>query len=395
MDQLIDLFKNDVIALGVLLLGGFSGGKLVSKLRFPEVTGYLLAGILLGYLDLINSHHLEQYRFIEVLGLSVVALIIGGSIKIKHLRKIGRSVITITLFQVVGTFLVVTLVTGLLFPLPLELCLLLGAIASATAPAATITVIEELEACGPLTETLLMVVALDDAACLILFGIISAIVNLMVKGNASILLLLQPLWEIIGSVATGGAIGFFILKLLRRFSSRHEVLLIVIGIAFLAGELGELAGLSALLLNMSTGMVLANFNKRGNLFPFFQDIELMVFVMFFTLAGASLDIKILYLNISVALIYVLSRAAGKIGGVMLGARISRSPDVVRKYLGLAMLPQAGVAIALVMAVQNRFPQYGSLINVIVLAAVTVNEVIGPVSSRFAIVSAKEAKTTVS
>ena len=187
METVVKLFENDIIALAVLLLGGFMGGKLVNKIKLPSVTGYLLAGILLGHFDIIHGDHIEKYRFIEVLGLSIVALIIGGSMHFAKLRKIGRSVLTITVVQVVGASVAVFTATWLLLDIPLEVCILLGAIASATAPASPVTVIRELNAEGPLTESLLAVVGLDDAACLMIFGIAAAVVKILSTGANSLI----------------------------------------------------------------------------------------------------------------------------------------------------------------------------------------------------------------
>jgi Kef-type K+ transport system membrane component KefB len=159
--------------------------------------------------------------------------------------------------------------------------------------------------------------------------------------------------------------------------------------AVLAGALGEQVGFSALLLNMSTGMVLANFYPHGDLFHILEDVELPIFVVFFTLAGSSLNLRLLLLNFSLAVVYIIARGTGKVGGAFLGANISDAPAVVKKYLGFAMLSQAGVAIALVLAVQSRFPQYGALMNAIVLAAVTFNELLGPIGTKYALTQAGE------
>ncbi len=390
MNAIYQLFESDVVALGVLLLGGFLGGKIVQRFKLPSVTGYLLAGIILGQLNIIHADHLEQYRFIEVLGLSIVALIIGNSLHFSRLKKIGRSVFIITIVQVVGAFSVVFLATYLFLPVPIEVCILLGAIASATAPASPVTVIRELRARGTLTETLLAVVAMDDAACLMLFGVAAAIVNIMTTTKSNLLLFLLPIWEILGSIAIGAIIGWIILQILKRIKDRHEIIIVLIGIAFLSGELAEQVGLSALLLNMSIGVVIANFHTKTNVFHMLEDVELPVFVVFFTLAGASLDFKMLLLNIGLTIVYIIARAVGKVGGAFLGAGISSAPPPIKKYLGFAMLSQAGVAIALVLAVQSRFPQYGAMINAIILAAVTFNELIGPIGTKYALTSAGEA-----
>ncbi len=389
MESILEVFNNDIVALGILLLGGFWGGKLVNRFKFPAVTGYLLAGILVGHFGLIHADHIEQYQFVEVLGLSIVALIIGGSINFRRLKQIARSVLVITIVQVVGAFSFVLVGTKIFLPVSFEICLLLGAVAAATAPASPVTVIRELRAKGPLTETLMAVVGLDDAACLILFGLTAAFVNIMAKGEFALLMVLLPVWELLGSVAIGIMVGFLIIKLLHFCPDRHETVIVLIGTAFLLGEVAEHAGLSALLVNMAAGIIIGNFYARTNVFHILEDVELPVFVVFFTLAGASLRLDILFANWNIAVVYIVTRAIGKVGGAFLGARVSGADEVVKKYLGFAMLSQAGVAIALVLNIQTRFPQYGSLINAIILAAVTFNELLGPVGTKYALTLAKE------
>ncbi|MEW5800761.1 MAG: cation:proton antiporter [bacterium] len=388
------LRENQIIILGLLLLGGFGAGKAIRLLKLPAITGYVLCGILLGSgMSIIRRPMVHHLRFIEVLGLSMVALIIGSDLNNRKLRRLGKSVIIITLTQVAGAFFIVTLVMRWLLHVPLHTALLLGAIGSATAPAATVAVIHEYKAHGPLTDTLMAIVALDDAVCVILFGIALAVSGILLNGAAHdfswIKILKKPLWEIGGSMACGIVVGFLVIFLLRKVKEKHEVVVVLLGFAFLAGEMGEIFGLSSLLLNMSYGYILTNFSSRPHISILMEDIELPILICFFTLAGATLNVSILLRNWAAAMAFILARGAGKVLGTYLGGRLSHASESVKKYLGLAMLPQAGVAIALVMVIGEQCPQIAPLITALVLASVTFNEIFGPVGTKIAIVASGE------
>lgn len=380
-------FSNQIIILGLVLLLGFAGGKLIQVIKLPAVTGYVLIGILLGAsaLNVIQNPMLKNLRFVEALGLSLVALIIGGDLSIKKLKSLGKMVLIITIVQVLGAFFSVTLASGLLLNLPWAMALLLGAISSATAPAATVAVIHEYKAKGPLTDTLLSIVALDDAVCVILFSIVVAITKLMVNSSSfSIKELLLPVWDIGGSFIFGCIIGLITLKIMKWIRDKHELMIIIVGFAFLFGELAEQWHMSALLMNMMYGFVLVNFAQNPRVLYGLTDIELPIFVCFFTLAGSSLNLKVLLQNWLPALIFITARGFGKISGVYIGGRLGKAPESIKKYLGFGMLPQAGVSIALVLAVQGEYPGLAKAITAIVLAGVAVNEIIGPLGTKHAL-----------
>lgn len=359
----------------------------------PSVTGYVLIGIIMGYsfLNIIGLGMIKDLEFIKVVGLSIIALIIGGDLQFSKLKAIGLSVINITIVEVISDFVFVTFATRFLLSYPWPTAMILGAISSATAPAATVAVVHEYKAHGPLTDTLMAIVAFDDAVCLILFSIVTAFVGLITGASQSfsLLHLFAPLWEILGSFVLGSMIGFITIFFLRWVKEKHEVVVIVLGIALLGSEFAGVWKLSPLLVNMTFGIVLTNLSQHPLLFRFFEDIELPIFIAFFTLAGTELNIKMLALNWLGALVYIFSRAMGKLGGVYLGGIIAGVSEKVKKYLGFAMLPQAGVAIALVLQVSVIYPQIASLITALVLGSVAVNEIIGPIGSKYAITKAGE------
>lgn len=383
------------VGLGLLLILGFLGGRLARLFKLPAVTGYILAGVVMGpsFTNLISSHLNESMDFIKVLGLGLIALIIGGDLHVKGLKALGKSIFVITLAQVGGAFIAVFLVTRYLLGSSLPISLLLGAMASATAPASPVAVIREYRAKGLLTSTILAVVGLDDAACITLFSIVTAIVAVMVGGAGSVSSHPIPkiAIELGGSAAVGAIIGLVLILALRFVKDRHQRLVLLISVALLGSALAERVGLSAILANMVTGFVVANFGPGRQLFNILEDIELPIFVVFFALAGASLHLGILYANWVIALVYVLARGVGKVGGVFAGAAISGAEEKVKKYLGFAMFSKAGVTIGLVLLVQAQFPQLAPQITAIELAAVAVCELIGPIGTRYALLASGEGK----
>ncbi|MGA1869187.1 MAG: cation:proton antiporter [bacterium] len=385
---------NRIIGISLLLLGGFAGGKLINIFHLPSVTGYVLIGIIMGlsFLNIIGLSMVKELEFIKVMGLSVIALIIGGDLQFSKLKSIGAAAITITIVEVFFDFFFVALATRILLNYPWPTSMILGAISSATAPAATVAVVREYKAHGPLTDILMAIVAFDDAVCLVLFSLVTAVVGVITcSGHSfSLLHLLEPLCEISGSLLVGSIIGFIAIFFLRWVKERHEIVVIILGMAFWGSELATLWHLSPLLLNMTFGIVLANFSQNPLLFRFLEDIELPIFISFFTLAGTELNIKVLALNWAGALVYVLSRGVGKITGIYVGGVIASVEKKIKKYLGFAMLPQAGVAIALVLQTSVIFPQIASLITALVLGSVAINEIIGPMGSKYAIIKAGEA-----
>lgn len=387
-------FQNEVVVLGLLLLGGYIGGEVANFLKFPAVTGYIVMGIFLGpsVLNFVPSHMIQEFNFIEVLGLSLVALIIGGDLHLDTLKRIGHTVVVITIVQAFSTFMLVSLSLKYILKIPIQTTLFLGAIASATAPAATVAVIKQYKAKGPLTDSLLAIVAMDDAACIILFSLVAAVVGVLNGGKEKGLLIhiALPLWEIGGSIALGVIMGTILTLILRKkIRQKHEMMIILIGAAFLFGEIAEIMGLSALLFNMTAGLTLVNLDPNPLFFKCLEDIELPVFIVFFSLAGATLNLKILLKNWAIGLLFVLSRAVGKIGGVYIGGKASGANKYIQKYLGFAMLPQAGVAIALALKIQTTYPDLAGLITSVVLASVAINELVGPLGTKFAITSAGE------
>lgn len=386
-------------ALGasVLLLLGLLGGRLVRNLKMPMVVGFVIMGLILSpsLLHVIPDQLNNEFEIVKTLGLGMIALMIGGELELKKLKKIARPVIWITILEVAGASIFVFVFMHYVVKIPLLISLLLGAMASSTAPASTVAVIREYKAKGPFTSTFLGVVALDDAACIICFGVVSAIVSVLLdSGQIALSAYLIPLKEVFGSAGIGFVTGLFLMFLLRFIHDKKQTLVLLMGFALLNSGLAQILYLSPLLTNMVTGFTIANLYSQPEVFQCFESIELPIYIVFFTLAGASLHLDILAANWLAATVYFFARGFGKIAGVFLGAKLGRAEYTVRKYLGFAMLPKAGVAIGLTLLVQGRFPEFALIITAIELAAVTVCELIGPIGARFALVASGETDVSV-
>ena len=277
---------------------------------------------------------------------------------------------------------------------PLPMCLALGAIAAATAPAATLMVVRQYKANGPVTRMLLPVVAMDDALGLMLYAIMMAIARTLDSGAAlSVMtLLVKPLIEIVGSLAMGVLIGTVMVFCLRFFHSRGNKLTMTILIVFLAVGLSTMLDLSSLLVCMMIGATMINVsNDSPALLEQCDRFTPPLFLLFFVLSGASLDLSVLPTVGVVGIAYVLSRAIGKSLGATIGAAIEKCDKNIIRYLGMTLIPQAGVAIGMARMCLTDLPAYGPTINAVVLAGTLIYELTGPVITKIALTKAGEIK----
>ena len=363
---------------------GFAGGKLTSWIRLPSVTGYIVAGLIMGpsLLHIIPSSSIEKLEFINSLALSFIALSVGGKLDLRELREDAWPILSISLFQTiaVGSITFATLVA---LGVHMVIAFLLAATALATAPAAVMAVVEETRSSGHFTNTLLAVVAMSNLVAVIVFGFALTFAPMInAETGLSFNLMKTPITVLGGSLILGGLIGIALAYIAPRARGPEELLIIILGTAFLSSELARTAlHYSPLLINIIIGMVLVNLSGIGErLFEALERVELPLYVIFFSLQGAHLDIAILEGIGVVGVAYILSRAAGKVAGAMLGAYLSRASDNDKKYMGPSLFPQAGIAIGMIAAVQFEpsFSAYASMISTIVLSAVFINELVGPV-----------------
>ena len=387
---------NTILGLGFILLAGLFLARLIKKIRFPAVTAYLLLGILIGpwVLNLIPKDIIVSSGLISNIVLGMIACSIGQNFSKDNFRKIGKSVIWISILEACGAWLLVTLTFFIILRQPLYISLLFGAISSATAPAATVMVIRECRAKGNFTDTLLGVVAIDDAWCLIIFALSLAISRAIYAHMSVTFFLLKvflnSLLSIFGSFILGGIIGILLTYFSRYLETQSEILIFTLGFVFLNIGIAIWLKLSVLLASMFLGAILVNIHKTSfNFFNSLKTIDSPLFLLFFVLAGANLEIGILNKLGLIGLMYLIFRLVGKIIGVNLGARISNAPKVIRRYLSLGLVPQAGVALGCALVVKSDFPGVGNIIFTTIVATTVIYELIGPLCTKYALEKAKE------
>jgi Kef-type K+ transport system membrane component KefB len=387
--------------IGIILIAGLLIGKIVSFLKLPEVTGYLIAGVLVGpsVLGLIPLEAASSFSAISEIALGFIAYSIGSEFRFSHVKEMGQEVVLITVFQVFGSVLFVYLSMHFIFNQSASFSIVLAAIASATAPAATIMVIRQYKAKGPLVDTLLPVVALDDAFGIIIFGICITIAKaLLNKGtNISIAkIILSPFVEIILAVVIGIGIGVILSIVANKAKGSDQLLNISTAAIFISVGISTRMNISPLLVCMCSGAAVANIipnSKSKRVSSIVDRFTPPVFVAFFTVAGVELNISLLKSVGMMGIVYILARMFGKILGANLGAKLAHSPTVVQKYLGYTLVPQAGVAIGLALVAETTLPHpYGSQIRTIVLSATVIYELIGPLMTKIAIFKAGEVPT---
>ena len=380
--------------IGIVLVVGLVGGKLARMLKLPNVSGYLVAGLFLGpsFFKYISAADIDSFAVISEVALAIIAFSIGSEFVLKDMLKLSNSIMIITLLEVVGAIAVVFSLMYFVFNQPFAFSIVIASMSAATAPAATLMVIRQYRANGPLTRTVLPVVALDDVLGIMAFGIALSLARLSVGGSESTLLqmLLQPLVEIVGSLGLGAVLGFILAWVAQRAGDRDELQGMSLAAIAVATGLSNLLGLSPLLTNIVMGTVLVNVMRSSTrVFNSVNDFASPVYILFFTLAGASLDLRILMSVGIMGLGYIIARAGGKALGAYVGARQVKAPESVQKYLGLALLPQGGISIGLSVLVRQYLPQYAVPITTIIMFSVLVYEVSGPIFAKIAISKAGE------
>lgn len=385
---------NILIYLAILLLAGLLFGRLVKQVKLPNVTGYLLAGLLFGphVLGIVPIDLVDDLSIISDIALAFIAFTIGCEFQISYFKRVGATPVVIAIFE---SLMAVFVVQGVLIALGYDpaFAVLLGAIAAATAPAATVMVIKQYKAQGPVTETLLSVVALDDAVALIAFGFAVTLAGLINGGGGSFIVsLTSPLWEVLLSFIIGGTLGFLFKVPLKFFKKSGNRLIIMTGMVFASSGIASWLGASQLLACMATGAVLYNITEEGEDIAKLSDfVTPPIFLLFFVVSGAQLDISIIPSIGVVGILYVVFRVVGKLLGAYLGAKIMKAPKEIRRYLGPALIPQAGVAIGLVSVAQMVVPEYAPQIRAVILCGTIIYEVIGPVITKVSLTKAGEIK----
>lgn len=397
------LGEHPMFAAGLLLMAGYGLGKVAAKLRLPEVTGYLIAGLLVGesVTGIFPPRMNDSFVIITETALGLIALAIGVEFSFSKLRRIGRATVVINLTQVIATQAAVTL-GMLLMGMHLPFALLMGAVACATAPAASLAVAQAMRARGKFIDYIHGVIALGDAGTLLLFGLILSFIGKLLgagtHGGADVVYALR---EVGISLALGLTGALALHTITRGKKGQNELLILSLGVIFLSTATAIIFHLSPLLSNMTMGCVLVNLSARNHrLFRVLEPLTPPLYALFFVIAGTELNLDV-FLRADLALmggVYILTRALGKYYGAWAGCALGRIGEPIRSNLGWCMLPQAGVALGLVLLVQtspvmqrlsdSQVLVLNDMVNII-LMSVFVNELIGPPLLKMAILKGNQ------
>lgn len=370
---------------GIFLLGLFTS-TIAHRTFLPRATLLLLFGVLIGQeaLDIIPHSIVELFDIVAQMTLLMVGFLLGGKLVFTSLHDSARQVLWISIAAALVTSLVVGFALALV-GLPLELSIILGCIASATAPAAVFDVVKEAKTDSRFSKLLLSIVALDDIWALMLFAIGLAIVKTITLGNGDTEMLMFALRDIGGAILLGTVIGIPAAYATGRINKGQPILTEALGIVFVCGGLAMWLDVSYLVAVMVMGAVIANLARHHD-YPFsaIEDIESNFMIVFFVLAGASLELSALNGIGLAGIVYIIFRALGKFLGARLGCHISKTKQQTQRWMGAALLPQAGVSIGMALVASTHFPQYRSELLTLVIASTVFFEIVGPVFTRLAI-----------
>lgn len=403
-----------ILSLSIALLAGLLLSRLAKKVKLPAVTAYLIAGVLVGPFVLgalnipgigITKDELTNLGFISDLALGFIAFAMGNEFRISQLKKVGKQAAIIGVFQALFTTIVVDAVLiGLHFLLPeylpLPAAIALASVATATAPAATLMVIKQYKAKGPVTNTLLPVVALDDAVGLVVFAISFGIAKSLSLGSVDVLsVVLEPLIEVVISLLLGFVMGLLFTLCERFFHSRSKrmavsvtFVMMTVALSCLKFQIGSVHfSFSSLLSCMMLGTVFCNMcDVSEELMERADRWTAPILILFFVVSGAELDLSVFaaWPIVVIGIVYIISRSIGKYFGANISASIARCDDNIKKYLGITLLPQAGVALGMAIKAMELGPD-GEIVRNITLFAVLIYEIIGPFLTKIALSKSHE------
>ena len=390
---------NEILSVGLILMAALLAGHLAQLARVPEVTGYLLVGVLIGpsALDLISHENITTLGFLSDVALGLILFNIGSIFEASNFRQVGAGVVRVTLWEATLAFALVCLV--LVFSgMALPLALLLAVVAMETAPATTLMVLNEYDAEGPMTNRLLALVALNNMYVLVMFGVVTAGLTLfdssgqgwLVSGYRAVHGLL---WTTVGSVALGALLGLLMDFWATRAKESGEAMILSIGAVLIGVGASRWLGLSPLISTLALGATVANASPQGGrLLRALGRADPPLYAAFFVLAGAELvPASVLGLGL-IGVGYTVARTVGKVAGARIGLRGQEVSDDIRRHLGYCLISSSSLAVGLTIQIRSAFPAYGATITGIVLAAVVIFEVIGPLLTRRALFATGEAKT---
>lgn len=410
-----------LLSIAIALFAGLLMTRVIKPFGLPAVTGYLIAGILVGpfCLGLLGNalgiaglgfgslEYVEHFGVISDVALGFIAFSIGNEFRLSQLKQIGKQATVIAVFQAITATVLVDIALVVLSlilgqdKLPISVAITLGAVATATAPAATLMVVRQYKAKGKLTDILLPIVALDDAVGLIVFAVSFGIAKGMISGNIDVYsIVLNPIIEIVASLLLGAIMGFLLSQAEKFFHSRSKRLsvsvtavILTVAITMLKFEIGPVhVGFSSLLTCMMLGTIFCNFCESSEeLMDRVDRWTTPLFILFFVISGAELELNV-FLDIAIVgigLVYIIFRSLGKYFGACASAKAVKCDDNIVKYLGITLLPQAGVALGMSVTAQQLGAYEGSLVRNIILFSVLIYELVGPMLTKWALTKAGE------
>jgi Kef-type K+ transport system membrane component KefB len=387
---------NVFLSIAIMLAGALLFASLIKRLELPEVSAFLLLGILLGphSLNLVAEHIYDLSDPISLFALGIIAFMLGEELSLKNLEKTGKTILWISIFETIGVCVVVTAVIYFVLHQPFYMAILLGAIATATDPAATMLVVRQYRAKGIFTNTLLGIVAIDDVWGIITFAVCLSIAELayMPEAYTSILSpeVIHPLIEIPASLILGAVVAFALSRVSHYFNGGANLLVLVLSCIFVLIGVCLSLDLSVLLANIALGVTLVNIDSDPKkFFDTLREAASPIFIMFFVLAGAHFDVMAFMALGGVGLAYIICRAAGKTLSALPGGYFAGADAKTTKYMGFALLPQAGVALGMALVAKNHFPDVADTIFTIAIATTVIFEIIGPICTRYALSKAGE------
>ncbi len=390
------LLEHPIFSFGLLLMAGYGAGKLVGRVGLPEISGYIIAGIVVGHSfpDMYPEIMGQPFTLVTEIALSLVALTIGAEFSFAKLRHIGRDIAIIALVQIAIVFAVVGGALWLV-GMGLPFALLLGVIATATEPAATVAEVHALRARGRFVDYLFGTVALDDAVCVLAFSVTLALITRFlyadrIADTVALYQVLRALMEIGFSLLLGVFSGWILHRATKRRKGSNEIFIVTIGILFMTTATAVVLHLSPLLANLAMGSVLVNMSARNHrILRTLEPLTPPVYALFFTIAGIKLDFQVMAdpMLLTMGAVYLGSRAISKYGGIYLGCRLRDVPAPFRRNLGWCMFPQGGIALGLILLAQSSplilridsalvQETLSRLLN-IVLISVIISELVGP------------------
>jgi Kef-type K+ transport system membrane component KefB len=388
-----------LVSLGLVLLGGLVAEKIISHFKIPAVTAYLLCGIILGpsAAKIIKSELLAASDLFSNVALGLISFHIGHSFSLAHIKQIGKEVGIISLVEILISWCCVTATVFLFTSQPLYVSLLYGSISAATAPTAVMIIIRQYRSRGAFTDTLLGIVAIDDAWGIIAFAVSLSAARVLVSDNFSAIMLLEGIGkaggEIFFSLLAGAFVAYITFKMHTYIKQKLDILTFILGIVIFNVGVASFLPLSPLLVNMFFGTVLINIDKKA--FKFFDtldEVDWPLYIIFYVLSGANLEFSVLNDIGPIGILYFTARIIGKVFGSYVGGTMAESESSIRHYMGLALMPQAGVALGMGIIAKTEFPQVGDMFFSTIVATTVLYEIVGPLATKYALKKAGNIKS---